>query len=73
MKDKTSGWVSVSVAVREKPISRPRLLQAIERGEIEALFTGTRTIKVRLDDVEKLLTTPPLKPQGTALTPQQAA
>lgn len=65
MTRKDSDLISVRVAVLEFPISRPRLLQAIEQGQITAIYSGTKTIRVRREDVERLLTTPPRKPQGT--------
>lgn len=64
MTRKDSDLISVRVAVIEFPISRPRLLQAIEQGQIEAVYSGTKTVKVRREDVQRLLTIPPRKPQA---------
>ncbi|BBL77463.1 hypothetical protein [Methylomagnum ishizawai] len=70
MNRKDSDWISISTAVRELPISRPRLIQAIEQGQIEAVYSGTKSVRVRRNDVWTLLTTPPRKPQAH---PAQAA
>lgn len=60
-------------AIREGGITRNRLDQAIEHGEVEAIYTGTRTVKVRMSDVLRLLSTPPTKAPSADTAPREVA
>jgi hypothetical protein len=46
-------------------LSADRINAAIESGEIRALYTGTRVVKLHREDCAKLLTTPPAKAAPT--------
>ncbi len=52
-------FISRSQARREFGFTAERLAQAIQRREIQARYTGTKTVKVRRADCERLIQTPP--------------
>jgi hypothetical protein len=59
MSDPQTVFISRRQAQLRFGFSVERIDQAIKRGEIAAIYPGTKTVKVREADVIRLLATPP--------------
>jgi len=60
--------ISKAQAIREEGVTRNRLNNAIAAHEIEAVFVGARLVKVRRDDVRRLIQSPPQKDRFTPIS-----
>lgn len=76
MTEDASQYVSVTTAHQRLKLSRARIQQAIEDGQVRATYPNLWAVRVHWEDCQKLLATPPAPkaPRGSK-TPaaQQAA